>query len=74
MPDVMASMGQNMSHPQNFRKHSDKVSLSRVQTTTVRGLQYMKRLETKRVDKYYTKGKAIRTEIFQFPCSILIIR
>jgi len=27
MPDVVASIGQNMSHPRKFRKHSEEVAI-----------------------------------------------
>ena len=70
----MPSMGQNMSHHQNFRKHSEEVSISSVQTTVVRVLVQMKRPETKTVDVHYTEGKPTCTEVSQLPCSILITR
>jgi len=38
MPEVMATVGQNMSHHQNVRKHCKEVSTSWVQTA-VRALQ-----------------------------------
>jgi ribosomal protein L44E len=63
-----------MSHPQNCRKYSEEVAISRVQTTAVRALEQMQRLETKTVDEYYTEGKPTCTEVSKVSCSILIIR
>jgi len=44
MPDVVAGISPSISHPQNFRKHSKEVAISWIQTTVVRALQHMKRL------------------------------
>jgi len=58
MSDVVASMGQSMSHPRKFRKQSEEVFISWVQTNIVRALEQIKRAGTKTVDKHYTEGKA----------------
>jgi hypothetical protein len=74
MPDVVASMIPSMSHPQNFKKHDEKVAISRVQTTVVRALQQMKRPEKKAVDEHYTEGKPTCTRVSKLPCLTVIIR
>jgi len=47
MPDVMASIAQNMSHPRNFRKHSEEVAILWVQTTVLIVLEEIKRPQRK---------------------------
>jgi hypothetical protein len=54
-------------------KHSDKVSIPRVQTTVVRLLQQMKRPETKTVDEHETERKATCTEVSKLPYTVLFI-
>ena len=73
MLDIVPSMGQNMSHHQKFRKHSEEVSISWVQTTVVRVEEQTKRPQTKTKDKQYTEGKPTCTGRSKLPCSILII-
>jgi hypothetical protein len=73
MLDIVSSKGQNMSHHQNFRKHSEEVSISRLQTTVVRAEEQMKRPQTKTEDEQYTEGKPTCTELSKLPCPILII-
>ena len=71
MLDIMPSMGQNMSHPWNFRKHNEEVSISRLQTTVVRGEEQMKRPQTKTEDEQYTEGKPTCTGLSKLPCPII---
>jgi len=47
MPDVVASKGQSMSHPQNLRRHSEEVAISWVQTTAVTVLEQTEKTRDK---------------------------